>query len=144
MKDRSGAERQTRYSKVTLFGERTLFEGLGNLASLMKQAQQIGSRVQGINDELRGRRVTGSAGGGLVEVEANGIQEITACRIDPELVGQGDKELLEDLVVAATNQALIKARELQAEAMREATGGLQLPGLDEALAKLTGHATEQD
>ncbi len=118
-----------------------MFQGLGNLgniASLIKQAQQISGRIQDMNEDLRRRHVTGSAGGGMIEVDANGLQEITACRIDPQLVEQGDKELLEDLVVAATNQALTKSRELQAEAMREAAGGLELPGLDEALARLTG------
>ncbi|MBX7073192.1 MAG: YbaB/EbfC family nucleoid-associated protein [Pirellulales bacterium] len=113
-------------------------KGLGNLAGLMKQAQEIGGRMQGMSDELRGRRATGSAGGGMVEVEANGLGELLACRIDPSLIERRDREMIEDLVLAAVNQALTKAKELHAEQMRSLTGGLQLPGLDEALAKLTG------
>jgi len=121
-----------------------VFQGLGNFASLIKQAQEIGGRIQDINAELRTRRTTGAAGGGMVEVEANGAQEIVACRIDPKLMEQGDKELIEDLVTSATNQALEKARQLHAEAMREAAGGLELPGLDEALAKLTGRQPDTE
>jgi len=115
-----------------------VLKGLGNLAGLMKQAQEIGGRMQGMSDELRGRRATGSAGGGMVEVEANGLGELLACRIDPSLIERRDREMIEDLVLAAVNQALTKAKELHAEQMRSLTGGLQLPGLDEALAKLTG------
>lgn len=115
-----------------------MLKGLGNLAGLMKQAQEIGGRMQGMSDELRGRRATGSAGGGMVEVEANGLGELLACRIDPSLIERRDREMIEDLVLAAVNQALTKAKELHAEQMRSLTGGLQLPGLDEALAKLTG------
>jgi DNA-binding YbaB/EbfC family protein len=118
--------------------ETPVLKGLGNLAGLMKQAQEIGGRMQGMSDELRGRRATGSAGGGMVEVEANGLGELLACRIDPSLIERRDRGMIEDLVLAAVNQALTKAKELHAEQMRSLTGGLQLPGLDEALAKLTG------
>ena len=115
-----------------------MFGGLGNLGSLIKQAQQIGSRLEGVNDDLRGRRTTGTAGGGMVEIEVNGLQEVLRCRIDPSLFQQGDRELVEDLILAATNQAMTKARQLHAEAMKSLAGGMQLPGLDEALAKLSG------
>lgn len=115
-----------------------MFKGLGNLASLVKQAQQIGGRMQGLTDELKQRRATGSAGGGMVEVEVNGVGELLKCRIDEALVGRGDRELIEDLVVAAVNQALEKSRQLHAEALRGLTGGMALPGLDEAMSKLMG------
>jgi DNA-binding YbaB/EbfC family protein len=111
---------------------------LGNLGALLKQAQQIGGRLESVNQELKARRATGSAGGGLVEIEVNGLQEVLACRIDPSLVEQKDRELIEDLVRAATNQALSKAKQLHAEAMKSLAGGMELPGLDEALARLTG------
>lgn len=112
--------------------------GLGNLASLVKQAQEMGGRMQGLTDELRQRRVTGSAGGGLVEIEANGLGELLKCKLDPELVEKRDRELLEDLVIAAANQALEKAKQEHAEAMRGLAGGINLPGFDEALAKFMG------
>jgi DNA-binding YbaB/EbfC family protein len=115
-----------------------VFKGLGNLATLVKQAQQIGDRMQGVSDQLKGQKVQGTAGGGMVTIEVNGLQEVLGCRIDPQLVQQGDRELLEDLVIAATNQALAKARQLHADAMRSMAGGIKLPGLEETLAKFTG------
>ena len=119
-----------------------MFKGLGNLANLaqmFRQAQQMGSRMQGISEQLRGQRVTGSAGGGLVTVEATGLGELIACRIDPSLMS--DREMLEDLLPAAVNQAQTKARELHAQAMRGLTEGVDLPGLDEVLAQVTGGAS---
>lgn len=115
-----------------------MLKGLGNLASLVKQAQQIGGRMQGLNEELRNRRATGTAGGGLVEIEVNGLGEILKCKFDESLLERKDRELTEDLVVAAVNQALDKAKQLHAEGMRSLAGGLELPGLEEALAKFTG------
>lgn len=115
-----------------------MFKGLGNLGAILKQAQEIGGRMKGLNEELRNRRVTGSAGGGMVEVEVNGLMEASRCRMDPQLLAQGDCELLEDLIVAAVNQAVTKARELHAEAVRSMTGGMDIPGLDQALGKLLG------
>jgi len=118
-----------------------VFKGLSNLGALLKQAQAISSRMAGINDELRAHRATGSAGGGMVEVEINGLMEVLRCRIDPSLVAQGDCELLEDLLTTAFNQAIAKARELHAEALKAATGGLEVPGLDEAMQKILGGNT---
>ncbi|HVU87787.1 MAG TPA: YbaB/EbfC family nucleoid-associated protein [Pirellulales bacterium] len=115
-----------------------MFGQLGNLASMIRQAQQIGGRLEGLNETLRAKRANGSAGGGLVEVEVNGLQEVLACRIDPGLFAQGDRELIEDLVRGATNDAIAKARQFHADAMKELMGGADLPGLNEALAKLTG------
>lgn len=119
-----------------------MLKGLGNLASLVKQAQQMGGKMQGLSEDLKQRRATGSAGAGMVEVEVNGLGELLKCRLDESLVAKLDRELLEDLIVAATNQALAKARQLHAEAMRGLTGGMELPGLDEALSKLTGGMDE--
>lgn len=116
-----------------------MFGALGNLGALLKQAKQIEGRLAGVGDELRGQRATGVAGGGLVELEVNGLEEVLACRIDPGLFAQGDRELIEDLVCAAANQAIGKAKQLHAEAMKNLAGGVNLPGLDEALAKLAGH-----
>lgn len=121
--------------------EPLMFGAIGNLAALVKQAQQISGRLEGLNNELRGRRATGAAGGGLVEVEVNGLNEVLGCRIDPALLAQNDRELLEDLVREAVNQALAKARQLHAEAMKSLAGGIELPGLDEALSRLTGGAS---
>lgn len=114
-----------------------MFKGLSNLASLVKQAQHIGGQMQSLSEELKGRRATGTAGGGMVEIEVNGLLEVLRCRIDEQMVARGDRELIEDLVVAAMNQAVSKGKQLHSEALKELTGGLELPGLQEALAKLT-------
>ena len=105
---------------------------------MIKQAQQIGGRMEGLNETLRTKRATGTAGGGLVEVEINGLQEVLECRIAPELFQQGDRELVEDLVRAATNDAIGKARQFYADAMKDLLGGADMQGFGDALAKLTG------
>lgn len=104
-----------------------MFKGLGNLASLMSQAYAMRGRMEQVAEDLKRQKVTGSAGGGMVEVEINGAHEMLRCQLDPRLMEQGDRELIEDLVVAATNQAMSKARELHAEAMKSVAGGLDLP-----------------
>ena len=113
-----------------------MFKGLSGIGSLLKQAQEMGGRMQEINEELKTRRATGSAGGEMVTVEVNGLNEVLGCRIDQQLIDAGDRELLEDLIASAVNQALAKAKELHAEAMKSLTGGMQIPGLDEAIGNL--------
>ena len=116
-----------------------MFKGLTNLGALLKQAQQIGGQMGQITEEMRKRRVTGIAGGGMVEIEVNGLMEVLRCRIDPQLITQNDRELLEDLVVAAVNQAIAKGKQMHADKVRDLTGGLPLPGaFHEALAKFSG------
>ena len=118
-----------------------MFKGLGNLANLpalLKQAQEIGTKMQALGEELKTKRATGSAGGGLVEVEVNGLGEVLAVRIDPTLVDRQDREMIEDLLPAAFNAAAQKAKQLHAEAMQSLTGGMQMPGLEDALSQLTG------
>jgi len=122
-----------------------LFKGLGNFTSMLRQAQEIGARMQGLSERLKVQRTQGSAGGGLVEIEANGLGEVLRCKIDPTLLEQQDRELLEDLVASAVNQALAKARALHAEALQSMTGNVELPGLQDALAKLTsGEVIDED
>jgi DNA-binding YbaB/EbfC family protein len=118
-----------------------MFKGLGNLAnlgSIMKSAQEMGSKMQALNAELKSKRATGAAGGGLVEVEVNGLGEALAVRIDPTLVEKQDREMIEDLLPAAFNAAVVKANQLRAEGLQSITGGMQLPGLDDALSQFTG------
>ncbi len=112
-----------------------MFKGITGLGSLLKQAHQVSAKMQNLNDELRGQRVTGSAGGGMVEIEVNGLVEVLRCRIDPRLLSDGDAELIEDLVVGAVNQAVAQAKQLHAEAIKSVTGGISLPGLDQAMGK---------
>jgi nucleoid-associated protein EbfC len=122
-----------------------VFKGLGNLAGLVKQAQQIGGQMGQITEEMRKRRVTGSAGGGMVEVEMNGLMEMLHCRIDPQFFGQNDREMLEDLVTAAVNQAIAKGKQMHADAVRDLTGGLPLPGIiNDALERFAGTEGEEE
>ncbi len=116
-----------------------MFKGLSNLANLpalLKQAQEISGKMQQLSAELKTKRVTGSAGAGLVEVDANGLGEALAVRIDPSLIDKQDRELIEDLLPAAINAAQQKAKELHAESMQQITGGLEMPGLTDALGSL--------
>jgi nucleoid-associated protein EbfC len=121
-----------------------MFKGLSNLATLLKQAQQISGQVDRLAEDLKNCRATASAGGGMVEIEINGLLQVLRCHVDPKLVTQGDRELIEDLVVAAMNQAVAKGKQLHAAALKERTGSLELPGLDEALARLSGSAPPHD
>ena len=117
-----------------------MFKELSGLGSLLRHAQEIGGRMQGLTDELRKLRATGSAGGGMVEIEVNGLVEVLCCHIDPKLLAQADQELLEDLVATAVTQAVAKAKELHAETVRSLTGGLSFPGLEQAMAKFLGNS----
>ena len=121
-----------------------MFKGLSNLTSLIKQAQQIGGQMQELTEQLKQRRTVGAAAGGMVEIEINGAVEVLRCKIDPQLIEQGDREMIEDLVASAVNQAIAKAKQMHAEAMKELTGGLPLPGLQEALGKMMGSPEEEE
>ena len=122
-----------------------MFKGLANFGALLKQAQQLGGQMDQITEEMRKRHVTGSAGGGMVEIEVNGLMEVLHCRIEPQLVAQNDRELLEDLVMAAVNQAISKGKEMHAESIRDLTSGLPLPGgFREALEKFAGTEGEEE
>jgi hypothetical protein len=118
-----------------------MFKNISNLASLMRQAQQMGGQMQEMAGKLRKQRVTGSAGGGMVEVEANGVGEVLKVRIDPSL---DDREMIEDLLPAAVNQALGKAKELHVESMQSMTEGLEIPGLNDAISQLTNGTPADD
>ena len=123
-----------------------MFKGLGNLTqlgSLFKQAQEMGGKMEQLNEELKSKRVVGKAGAGMVEVQANGLGEVLAVRIDPTLIEKQDRELLEDLLPAACNDARSKAQQLHAEHLQQLTGGLNLPGLSEALGQ-AGPAAPQE
>ncbi len=98
-----------------------------NFAQMMKQAQDMQGRMQDMQESLAGIEVTGAAGGGMVEVVLNGKGEARRVKIDPSLVGEADAAMLEDLVVAAFNDAKGKVEEVARQKMSEITGGLELP-----------------
>jgi len=98
-----------------------------NLGQMMKQAQQLQSKMSEMQEQLASVEVTGSSGGGMVQVTLNGRAEARRIQIDPSLVDPADTEVLEDLIVAAFNDAKAKVEAMIAERMSELTGGLQLP-----------------
>ena len=98
-----------------------------NLGAMMKSAQQMQDKMKDLQEELSKMEVTGSSGGGMVEVTLSGKHETKAVRIDPSMVVTGEAEILEDLVAAAFNDAKAKVETMMQEKMSELTGGLQLP-----------------
>ena len=115
-----------------------MFKGLANIATLMRQAHQMRGKMDEINQRLRDERVTGSAGGGMVEVEINGLGEVLRVTIEPALIERGEREMIEDLLPAAVNQAIARSKQFHVEAMKSLTEGLDMPGLNEAIAQITG------
>ena len=101
-------------------------KGFGNI---MKEAQKLQAQMAALQEEVGKRKVEATAGGGMVTVEANGKQEITAVKIDPEVVSKDDVQMLEDLVLAACNEALRQSREMVQAEMGKLTAGLKIPGL---------------
>jgi DNA-binding YbaB/EbfC family protein len=106
--------------------EEKMPKGLGDM---MKQVQKMQAKMEEVQKELENKRVEGTSGGGMVKVVANGKQEILEIKIDPEVVNKEDVEMLEDLVLAAVNQAREKSVEVQNEEMAKLTGGMKIPGM---------------
>jgi DNA-binding YbaB/EbfC family protein len=100
---------------------------MADLLKILQQAQQVQGRLQQIQDELQKKVVSGTAGGGMVTVEADGRGQIKRVRIDPSVVNPNDVEMLEDLVSVAVSDAQQKAAALAQEEMGKVTGGLNLP-----------------
>ena len=96
----------------------------GNMNNLMKQAQRMQRQMEETTKELEEKEITASAGGGAVSVTVSGKKEVTKVKIDPEAVDTDDIEMLEDMIMAATNEALRQIEELSQEAMAKITGGL--------------------
>ena len=98
----------------------------GALGEMMKKAQEMQENMQNAQKQLANKEVTGESGGGLVQVIMCGTHEVNRIRIDPSLVGE-DKDMLEDLVAAAINDAVHKVEKCNADVMQEMTSGLNLP-----------------
>ncbi len=98
-----------------------------NIGELMQQMQEVQQRMQRMQQELQEAQVSGEAGGGMVRVVVSGKGEMKHVEIDESLLRPEEREILEDLIVAAANQARERMEELMAEKMKEATGGLPLP-----------------
>lgn len=101
--------------------------GKGGLGNLMKQAQQMQSRMQKVQEDIAQMEVVGESGAGMVKVTVNGAHSCRRVEIDPSLMTDEDKEMLEDLIAAAFNDASRRLDEAQKEKMAQVTGGMQLP-----------------
>jgi nucleoid-associated protein EbfC len=100
-----------------------------NMNDILKQAQELQAKLTELQAEAEQKTVEASAGGGMVTAVVNGKLQVLKIRIDPQVLTAGDKEMLEDLVVAAVNEAIRKAQGVMAEAMSRVTGGIKIPGL---------------
>ncbi|HUU80573.1 MAG TPA: YbaB/EbfC family nucleoid-associated protein [Acidobacteriota bacterium] len=104
-------------------------KGIPNMGQLMKQAQQFQSKMAKLQEELGDRTVEASSGGGMVTVVINGRQEILSLNIDKEVIDPNDPEMLRDLIMAAINDAMSRAKAMMNEEMGKLTKGINIPGL---------------
>ena len=104
-------------------------KGLGGMASLMKQANQMQIKMKKLQEELATREFNGSSGGGAVTVKVNGENKILSLTINPEVIKSGDIEMLQDLVTTAANEALKTAKDESAKEMSKVTGRMNIPGM---------------
>ena len=102
--------------------------GFGDMSSLLKQAQEMQKRMQEAERDLGERILEGTAGGGVVKVYVNGLQDVQAVKIDKAVVDPEDVDTLEDLVTAAIRQVMTASKELRQKEMGKITGGMNLPG----------------
>ena len=103
--------------------------GGGNMNNMMKQMQKMQKQMENLQEELDVKEVEASAGGGAVTVTVNGKKEVLNIVIEESVVDPEDIEMLQDLVMAAVNEALRKAEDMMTEGMKKVTGGLNIPGL---------------
>ncbi len=101
-------------------------KGMGNM---VKQAQQLQAKMMKLQEEAAAQTIEGSSGGGMVKVVANGRQQIVSIDIEKEVVDPEDVEMLQDLILAAANDALQKSQDMVSEKMSKLTGGMNIPGL---------------
>ena len=99
------------------------------MGKMMKQAQQLQAKMMKMQEELAERTVEGTAGGGMIKAVANGKQQIVSITIEEEVVDPEDVEMLQDLVLAAVNDALNRSQEMVSGEMSKLTGGMNIPGM---------------
>lgn len=99
------------------------------MGKVMKQAQKLQAQMAKLQDEMAEKTVATTSGGGMVKVVANGRQQVVSIQIEKEVVDPDDVEMLQDLILAAVNDALLKSQEMVSQEMSKLTGGLNIPGL---------------
>jgi nucleoid-associated protein EbfC len=99
------------------------------MKNLMKQAQQLQSKMAKMQEEMASKTIETSVGGGMIKIIANGKQEIVSIHIEKEVVNPDDVEMLQDLLLAAVNDALTQSQKMVSDEMSKLTGGLNIPGL---------------
>ena len=104
-------------------------KGFGNINNIMKKAQEMQEELEKKQEELAGKKVEATSGGGMVKVVVNGNEEVVDITIEKEVVDPEDTEMLEDLILAAVNNAKEKAQEMKQEEMGDIAGGLDLPNI---------------
>ncbi len=104
-------------------------EGSGGMGGLMKQAQEMQAKLAKIQEELAKKTVEATSGGGMVRVTVNGQFTLASIKVDPSVIDPEEVEMLEDLVRAAVNEGLRRARDMASEEMSKLTGGFKIPGL---------------
>jgi nucleoid-associated protein EbfC len=104
-------------------------KGMPNMGNLMKQAQQFQNKMARLQQELGQKTIEATAGGGMVTVVVNGQQELVSIKIDPEVVDPDDIDMLQDLVLAAVNDGMARAKKMVNDEMGKLTGGLNLPNI---------------
>ncbi len=102
---------------------------MANFGDLMKQAQQLQTKLARIQEEAANKTVEASAGGSMVTAVVNGRLEVVSLHIDPTVLTAGDVDMLQDLVIAAVNEGIRKAQKMMADEMGKVAGGLKIPGL---------------
>lgn len=100
-----------------------------DMGSMMKQAQKLQAKMLKLQDEMADKTVETTSGGGMVKVVANGRQKIVSIQIEKEVINPDDVDMLQDLILAAVNDALVKSQELITAEMNKLTGGMNIPGL---------------
>lgn len=106
-----------------------MFGNQGNMANMMKKVQKLQADMAKLQEELKTRTLDSTAGGGAIKVVVNGEKQIVSVKIDPAAVDPEDIEMLEDMIMAAMNEALKKVDDMMAQEMGKLTGGMKIPGM---------------
>jgi DNA-binding YbaB/EbfC family protein len=105
------------------------------ISSILKHAQEFGGKIQEVHEQLNQIKAKGTAAGGMVTVEVNGHQSMLSCKIDPALFQSGDQELLEELIIVATNEAIAESRTKQSETLQSLASETDISSIGDVIAK---------